>query len=185
MHDNEPIIGGDSGISYSKTSVNKKPFIIGGALLLVGALVAVFFVFIFPKLKSSEPEEPEVKEVVVDPEDVVEYQTADDYLSELERQAAEAATDSQRLEARLNIVSFLVSLERFDEAEAKMTEISTDGFATNDFYRYYNVYSRVYDNGRNPEKYEEYRSLTIQYLNKLQDENFDQIMDAAQESSQE
>lgn len=186
MHDNDQIITGSS-YSYSKTSMNKKPFIIGGIVIFaLAGLAVLFFLVILPKIKQqSEPDGDEVVEIVVQPEDVTEYDSADDYLAELEQQAVNAETADQRLTARLNIVSFLVALEQYSDAEAKMAEISTEGFDTDDFYRYYNVYSRIYDEGRDVEKYNEYRKLTTEYLNKLQDENFDQIMDAASANTEE
>ena len=177
MHESDPTITNPS-YSYSKTRINKKPFIIGAiALLLIGAVL--FVIFGLPALrKQPEPEisnNGTVVELVIEDNGSGSYVQVDDFIAELEQnvvsQKATGASTSDILAAQLNLVSYLVAVERYERAEALMSEITTEGFNTGDFYRYYNVYSRVYED-RDQDKYDQYRVLAIDYLNKLQDENF-------------
>ena len=151
MHESDPTITNPS-YSYSKTRINKKPFIIGAiALLLV--------IFGLPALrKQPEPEisnNGTVVELVIEDNGSGSYVQVDDFIAELEQnvvsQKATGASTSDILAAQLNLVSYLVAVERYERAEALMSEIITEGFNTGDFYRYYNVYSRVYED-RDPDK---------------------------------
>ena len=175
MHESDPTIT-NSSYSSSKTRINKKPFIIGAIILLLAGII-LFVIFGLPALrKQPEPEGSDgdtVVELTVDNNAPSSYVQIDDFIAELEQnvasQKATGAAASDVLVAQLDLVSYLVAVERYERAEAIMSEISTDGFNTGDFYRYYNVYSRVYEN-RDQAKYDQYRVLTVDYLNKLQDE---------------
>ena len=115
---------------------------------------------------------PEVEVVYSTPEDAEDAGEA--YLEHLEEEKTNAEDYAQVFDAEIQSINFLIIMEEYSEAESKLDAIDRDGLTTEQTYRLYNMYSRLYEANENAEKYSEYHDLLNDTREKLIEEQQEQ-----------
>lgn len=100
-----------------------------------------------------EPENPE--------EEIV--QSGDEYIASQEEAINSSANPEEKFSNELNLASFYIAIEEYDKAQEIMDSFDTSSFTNEDFYRYYNIMSRLALGRGDTEKQNEYLALALQY----------------------
>ena len=115
---------------------------------------------------------PEVEVVYSTPEDAEDAGEA--YLEHLEEEKANAENYAQVFDAEIQSINFHIIMEEYAEVESKLEAIDRSVLTTEQTYRLYNMYSRLYEANENAEKYSEYHDLLNETREKLIEEQQEQ-----------
>ncbi len=140
---------------FNPNSRKKKPnlgliFGILAGVLILGGGITYFALNNSPSDNPSEdaPEKEEtgtsaeVEVVYVTPEDSED--PVGDFTNHLEEEKSKASTDEEKFEAELSLITFNITIEKYDEALAGLNNFDTSNFSEEDWYRYYNTYVNYY-----------------------------------------
>lgn len=100
-----------------------------------------------------EPENPE--------EEIA--QSGDEYIASQEEAINSSANAEEKFSNELNLASYYIAIEEYDKAQEIMDSFDTSSFTNEDFYRYYNIMSRLALGRGDTEKQNEYLALALQY----------------------
>lgn len=149
--------------SHHLAGNNRLPLIIAGAVLLVGIVVALFFIFRQP---STEPEGPG-EEPAADPVEVAWQAPKDsedpnaEYLAHFQdiMNSPDSSSEDQ-FSALLTIANFYTVASRYDESETLLNSVQREGLSVEQKYRLYSVYQYLYEQSGNTAAAKEYQILT-------------------------
>lgn len=100
-----------------------------------------------------EPENPE--------EEIA--QTGDEYIASQEEAINSSTNPEERFSNELNLASYYIAVEEYDKAQEIMDSFDTSSFTNEDYYRYYNIMSRLALGRGDTAKQDEYLALALQY----------------------
>ena len=160
-----------------KTSNNKKLIIIiAAAVLLIAAAIAVYFLVIKKPTTSDDTSSGEVSEI--DPNtpaaevevvwgDEEEDNSGEAYVARLEEVISSSASAEEKFDAQLSLANYDIAVENFSAAEVRLLALDTSNFSTEDYFRYYNVLTHLYEESGDTAKRDEYNALSVEYRNRL------------------
>lgn len=155
---------------------NRLILIIG--IVLAVALLGVAGYFVYQSLQPKGDEIPEPEEITEEVEAEPlwgadeEDNSGEAYVAYQQSVISNAESTSEDIfDAQLSIANYYITVDQFTDAEALMTSLDTTNFSTEQFFRYYNVMTRLYDRLEDTTKRDEYNALATDYRNKLQAES--------------
>ncbi len=168
------------GVSASKKPINKKLIlVIAAVVLLLGVAAAVYFLVIKPNSSKSatgagtsddasqiDPSVPAAAVEVMWTDEEADN-SGDRYIEYQEEIINGSASADEKFTAQLVLANYNIAIRNFDAAEERLLSLDTSDFSTEDFFRYYNVLTHLYDESGDNAKRDEYNALSVEYRNRL------------------